>query len=256
VPLLKPGSTFNGQGTVTIRPETELGQYKLQACADSGKTSSEMDGQNNCLTSTGNIQVLPAPDLVVTSVTVPGLPTTVLPGAGLPITVVVTNQGTGQAKASTMKFVLVNTASSAEKNLNGTATIPIVPAGGSVTVQKTVTVYSDTASATYNVQACADSAKGVTESLESNNCGLADGVLTVLGPSAGHSDLVVTAVTDPPATALPSAGFSIAATVMNNGTDPAPPDDNQLLPREHEHRDQEVAQGRPERARAGPRRER
>jgi subtilase family serine protease len=33
---------------------------------------------------------------------------------------------------------------------------------------------------------------------------------------------VVTAVTDPPATALPSASFSIAATVANQGTDPAP----------------------------------
>ena len=223
VPLLKPGQSFNGQGTVTIRPLTPPGQYKLQACADSAKTSSEEDEQNNCLTSTGNIQVTPAPDLVVTSVTVSGLPTTVLPGAGLPITVVVTNQGTAQAKASTMKYVLVNTASSAEKNLNGTASIPLVPAGGSVTVQKTVTVYSDTASATYNVQACADSAKGVTESVENNNCGLADGVLTVLGPSAGHSDLVVTAVTDPPATALAGSSFQIAATVNNRGTDPAPP---------------------------------
>ena len=135
---------------------------------------------------------------------------------------VVTNQGTAQAKASTMKYVLVNTANSAEKNLNGTASIPIVPAGGSVTVQKTVTVYSDTASATYNVQACADSAKGVPESVESNNCGLADGVLTVLGPSAGHSDLVVTAVTDPPATALASSSFQIAATVNNRARIPRP----------------------------------
>jgi subtilase family serine protease len=223
VPLLKPGQTFNGQGTVTIRPLTPLGQYKLQACADSGKASPERDEQNNCLTSTGNIQVTPTPDLVVTSVTVPGLPTTVLAGASLPITVVVTNQGTAQAKASTMKYVLVNTASSAEKNLNGTATIPIVPAGGSVTVQKTVIVYSDTAAATYNVQACADSAKAVIETVESNNCELADGILTVLGPSAGHSDLVVTAVTDPPAAALPGSSFPIAATVNNQGTDPAPP---------------------------------
>ena len=45
----------------------------------------------------------------------------------------------------------------------------------------------------------------------------------MLGPSAGHSDLVVTAVTDPPATAMPSASFQIAATVGNQGTDPAPP---------------------------------
>ena len=123
-------------------------------------------------------------------------------------------------------------------------------------MQKTVTVYSDTASATYNVQACADSAKGVTESVESNNCGLADGVLTVLGPSAGHSDLVVTAVTDPPATALASTSFQVAATVDNQGTGSRAPDDDQLPPREHEHRDQEVAQGRSERAGAGPRRER
>jgi hypothetical protein len=140
-----------------------------------------------------------------------------------------------------MKYVLVDTASSAEKNLNGTATIPIVPVGGSVTVQKTVVVYSDTVAATYNVQACADSAKVLTEAMESNNCGLADGILTVLGPSAGHSDLVVTAVTDPPVGALPGASFPIAATVKNQGTDPAPATTTRFLV--HEHRDQYALKG-------------
>ena len=221
VPLLKPGQTFTEQVTMTIRPETAPGQYKLQACADSDKTAPEVDEQNNCLTSSGNIQVTPQPNLMVTSV-VAGLPKTVVAGDDLAITVVVKNAGLAQAKASTMKYVIVNTASSAEKNLNGTATIPVIEAGGSVTVQKTVTVYSDTASATYNVQACADSAKAIVETFESDNCGLADGALTVQGIVVGHSDLVVTAVPNPPSSVLPGAAFTLAPTVANQGTDPAP----------------------------------
>jgi uncharacterized membrane protein len=221
VPLLKPGQTFTEQVTMTIRPETAPGQYKLQACADTGKTAPEVDEQNNCLTSSGNIQVTPQPNLMVTSV-VAGLPKTVVAGDDLAITVVVKNAGLAQAKASTMKYVIINTVSGAEKNLNGTATIPIIEAGQSATVQKTVKVYSDTASATYNVQACADSAKAIVETFESDNCGLADGALTVQGVVVGHSDLVVTAVPDPPSSVLPSAAFTLAPTVANQGTDPAP----------------------------------
>jgi len=218
--LLKPGQTFTEQVTMTIRPETAPGQYKLQACADTGKTAPEVDEENNCLTSSGNIQVTPQPNLMVTSV-VAGLPKTVVAGDDLAITVVVKNDGLAQAKASTMKYVIINTATSGEKNLNGTATIPIIEAGQSATVQKTVKVYSDTASATYNVQACADSTKAITETFESDNCKLADGALTVQGIVVGHSDLVVTAVPDPPSSVLPSAAFTLAPTVANQGTDPA-----------------------------------
>jgi subtilase family serine protease len=221
VPLLKPGQTLTLQDTMTIRPETAPGQYKLQACADSDKTSPEVDEQNNCLTSSGNIQVTPQPNLVVMSVAA-GLPKTVVAGTNLAITVVVKNSGLAQAKSSTMKYVIINTASGVEKNLNGTATIPIIEAGQSATVQKTVIVYSDTASGTYNVQACADSTKAITETFESDNCGLADGALTVQGIVAGHSDLVVTAVPTPPSSVLPGAAFDLPATVANQGTDPAP----------------------------------
>jgi uncharacterized membrane protein len=220
VPLLKPGQTFTEQVTMTIRPETAPGQYKLQACADSAKTAPEEDEENNCLTSSGNIQVTPQPNLMVTSV-VAGLPKSVGAGDDLAITVVVKNAGLAQARAATMKYVIINTVSGAEKNLNGTATIPIINAGQSATVQKTVKVYSDTASATYNVQACADSTKAVIETFESDNCGLADGALTVQGIVVGHSDLVVTAVPDPPSSVLPSAAFTLAPTVANQGADPA-----------------------------------
>ena len=221
VPALGSGDTFAEPVTVTIRPETAPGQYKLQACADSEKTQPEVDEENNCRTSSGNIQVTPQPNLMVTSV-VAGLPKTVGAGDDLAITVVVKNAGLAQAKASTMKYVILNATSGAEKNLNGTATIPVIEAGQSATVQKTVKVYSDTASATYNVQACADSAKAIIETFESDNCGLADGALTVQGIVVGHSDLVVTAVPNPPSSVLPSAAFTLAPTVANNGTDPAP----------------------------------
>src|SRR5262249_53264425 len=150
---------------------TVPGSYQLQICADGGKVEAEVDENNNCVTSSGKIDVAPNPDLVVTSITIaPTLPRTVVPGASLAITAVGTNNGLVQAKASTMKYLLVNTVSGAEKNLNGTQTIPIVQPGASVTVQKTVTVYSDTATGAYAVELCADSAKVVTEKVESNNC--------------------------------------------------------------------------------------
>ena len=38
----------------------------------------------------------------------------------------------------------------------------------------------------------------------------------------GHSDLVVTAVPNPPGSVRPSAAFTLAPTVENDGTDPAP----------------------------------
>jgi subtilase family serine protease len=44
----------------------------------------------------------------------------------------------------------------------------------------------------------------------------------VQGIVVGHSDLVVTAVPNPPSSVLPSAAFSLAPTVANNGTDQAP----------------------------------
>ena len=95
--------------SITIRPETTPGQYKLQACVDSGKVAAEVDEGNNCLTSSGNIQVTPQPDLVV-DVGHGARPSRHgrCPAPICAITVVVTNTGLAQAKASTMKFVLVN----------------------------------------------------------------------------------------------------------------------------------------------------
>ena len=117
-PLLRPGWTFSEQQVVTIRPETAPGAYCFEACADGkSKSSSEEDENNNCTTSSGIITVTAVPNLQATSVTVTP-PLTVAPGDPLTIAAGVTNQGLAlKARASTMKFVLTNTANGAQKNL-------------------------------------------------------------------------------------------------------------------------------------------
>ena len=223
--LLKPGQTFTQQQIVTIRPETAPGSYRLEACADGKfKSQAEQDESNNCTTSSGIITVTAVPNLAVTSVAVTGAPLTVAPGDTLAIEAVVTNLGLAQAKASTMNFVLTNTANGAQKNLNGTQTIPVLNGSGqaSTTVQKTVTVYSDTPSGTYTVQACADSAKVIAETLESDNCNDSTATVTVQGVTVSNADLVVLSVTGPPTTAFPGDPFDVTAVVKNVGTEAAP----------------------------------
>ena len=224
VPVLEAGDSFTSQGNARIRAETLPGSYKLQSCINTGSAAvPEGDEENNCLTSSGNIQVTAVADLVITSVTVvPALPKTLAPNADIAFTVVVKNIGLAQARAATMKLLLINTSTGTEKNLNGTASIPVVNAGASVTVTKTVKVYSDTASGTYTVQACADSTKIVVELEDNNNCGNADGVLTVQGVTVSQADLVVLSVADPPASVLPSATFDVTATVKNQGSEASP----------------------------------
>jgi subtilase family serine protease len=222
-PLLKSGQTFTEQQIVTIRPETSPGSYRLEACADGkSKSAAEQSEDNNCTTSSGIITVTAVPNLVVTSVTVPGAPPTVEPGDTLAIEAGVTNLGLAQARASTMNFVLTNTANGAQKNLNGTQTIPVLNGQASTTVKKTVTVYSDTPSGTYTVQACADSAKVVAETFESDNCKDSTATVTVQGVTASNADLVVVSVTGPPTTAFPGDPFPVTAVVKNVGTEAAP----------------------------------
>ena len=134
-PVVKKGSTFTEQQVVTVRPETEPGTYRLQACADANRVEAERDENNNCLTSTGIMTVAAVPDLIVTSALVQGAPLTVAPNDHLSITTVVRNDGGAKAnKTSALKFILVNTANGAEKNLNGSATVPTLDGNTEVIV--------------------------------------------------------------------------------------------------------------------------
>jgi subtilase family serine protease len=219
VPALAPDGTFTEQETVTIRTDTLPGQYLLQACADAGKVDPEEDENNNCLTSSGPIQVTARADLVVTSVTVAGAPLTVnRKGGTLAITAAVANQGLADAPSSTMKFLLVNPVGGATKNLKGTQAVPSLVSGATANVQQTVSLYADTAPGTYTVRACVDSAKVIPETAEGNNCATTIETVTVQGTAPSNVDLVVTVLTDPPATALPGDSLPLTATVKNLGS--------------------------------------
>jgi subtilase family serine protease len=74
---LGPGATFTHTLTLTVRPETVPGTYRVQACADSGKAVIESDEDDNCKTSVGTVQVTPAADLLVQKVAVLDDPMTV-----------------------------------------------------------------------------------------------------------------------------------------------------------------------------------
>jgi len=221
-PLLKSGQTYTEQQVVVIRPETEPGTFRLQACANPDGVEPERDENNNCLTANGIITVAAVPDLIITSVDVDGAPLTAFPNDPLSITAVVRNDGGAKAaKSTTLKFTLVNTVTGVEKNLNGSATVPTLDPETEILVSASPKIYSDTLSGDYKVRICADSGKVLAEALESNNCADAPGTVTVQGVAQTNADLVVIDVPNPPAHALPGAPLMLTATVKNQGTENA-----------------------------------
>lgn len=220
VGALGPGATFTHAVTLTVKPETAPGTYRLQACADSGKTVAEKNENDNCKTSVGTVQVTPAPDLVVNQVTVTGAPLSVAQKGSLAVQLFVRNLGAQDAVASTLRFRLVSTGPTPlQKGLKGIATVPAVPVGTRVAISATPSVDEETVPGTYVVQACADYGSANQEISESNNCGLAPVTVTVTGLPLSLADLAVTALTPPPASKFPGETFALTATLRNNGTE-------------------------------------
>ena len=181
VPSLGKGQIFSDTQEVEVRAETLPGSYWLQACADSGKVVPEPNEEDNCLMSTGTVQVTALPDLIVLRVTVESTPVTVALGASFLVTSVVKNQGLGDAGPSTTKFYLVLTPGAAQKkDLGGTQAVPAAIHGAKNPAQVALEVENDTTPATYYVLACADSAKAVTENDEGNNCTTSAQTVTVV----------------------------------------------------------------------------
>jgi hypothetical protein len=102
-----PSAIFNGTGSVTVRPETLPGSYRVQGCADSGKVVFENDEDDNCALSTGVVQVTAVPDLVVTLVSPPLVP--VAHNTQVALTTRVKNKGLADAGGSYLRFFLVST---------------------------------------------------------------------------------------------------------------------------------------------------
>jgi subtilase family serine protease len=183
VPALNPNATFTEEFTVKVRPETVPGSYKVEACADSGKVVPEQDDEDNCKISTGSVTITAVPDLIVTSIAVPGGTPSIKRGTTFVVTSVVKNQGligsSGVATTTQFKLVRVN-AAAVTRTLGGTQAVdPLVAGASSPSLQTTVTIPGSTQTGQYQVQACADSGKALTESQEGNNCTTSVGKITV-----------------------------------------------------------------------------
>jgi subtilase family serine protease len=146
------------------------------------------------------------PDLLVTSVTVPGQG-----GAGLVIQVTDTtnNLGTGAAPSSTTTFYLSsNSVLEAADPVVGTRTIPELSAGASSTGTTSITLPDPLPPGTYSLFAKADGPGAVSESNEFNNSRF--GFIRI------GADLVVTGLSGP-ATAGAGSSIVISDTTANQG---------------------------------------
>jgi subtilase family serine protease len=216
VPALTPGQTFTDEETLTVRGNTPVGEYRVQACADGGKAVSEDDEADNCLLSAGTILVATQPDLRLSTVALANAPVIVPPGGTIQVGAVVQNAGVGDAAASTITFALVNAAGTV-RSLTGTQAVPVLAGGSSTATQTTVTVPSDTPFATYTARACIDAAGAVPEASDANNCTSAGETVKVAAVVEPKPDLIVAALTDAPVSVLPSETFIATATIKNLG---------------------------------------
>jgi len=151
-------------------------------------------------------------DLVV--VAIGNLPASAAPGATFSATDTVRNQGAGGAVQSKTRYYLSidGAKDAADTLLTGTRSVPALAPATQSAGTVTVTIPTTTILGTYHLVACADDTALVAEANETNNC-LATAATIVVG----RSDLVETAVTNPPAAARPGMSFAVTDTARNQG---------------------------------------
>ncbi len=210
-PRLAGGAASTGAVTVLVDSRTPPGTYHLLACADADDVVAERWNSNNCRASVGQVEVR-APDLVQLKVDDP--PPVALVGSTFVAGDKVLNRGNLAAGSSSTRYYLSldQTKSSGDRPLTGTRAVPGLAPGAASEDTKTVTVPSVPAG-NYYLIACADDTARIAESDEGNNCLASARRVKVAG-----ADLVVTAVSNPPATALPGGTFSVTETVRNQGS--------------------------------------
>jgi len=209
VPALVGNQTSTATISLLIPSSTALGAYFLLACADDTGLVDETNETDNCLASTAMLQI-GRPDLVVTALT--GVPSAAIPGSFFPLTDTVKNQSAFPAGVSRTQFFLSadGAKDSGDRVMSGARVVPALESGLSSTGTVTVTVPSNTPLGAYYVLACADGIGAVPETDESNNCLRSTAPIQV-----GRPDLAVTALGEPPATAVRGSSLKVSDTVTN-----------------------------------------
>jgi hypothetical protein len=158
------------------------------------------------------------PDLLVAALASP--PATLPAGQTFPITETTRNAGNAGAGASTTRYYLSRNAVKGpdDRRLGATRRIAGLAAGAESSAPVTLRVPADLAPASYLLLACADDTGVVAERAEDNNCRASAGRVAVTA-----RDLVVTALADPPATALLGGPLKVRDTTGNQGLSRAGP---------------------------------
>jgi subtilase family serine protease len=213
VPTLGPGADSGDKAvTVTIPSTMPLGTYYLLACADDTALVIEAEENNNCGASAMPVQVT-RPDLVPTAVSNP--PSAAPPGSSFKLSDTVQNQGLVAAAATTTRYYL-----SADQHkgtgdtlLIGSRSTPSLGPGISSTgATLSVTIPSTIPLGLYYLLACADDTAAVKETDELNNCRSSATPVQVTRP-----DLIVTAMSNSPASAARGSSLKVSETVQNQG---------------------------------------
>jgi hypothetical protein len=213
VPGLAPGASSSKSGTKLTVPSTvPLGHYQLIACADDTAKNTEISEANNCTAAASRVQV-GRPDLIVGHV--PTVPSEIAPGKTFSTSAATTNQGTASAAPSTVRFYFSTdeTKDGSDTLLAGSISVKSLTGGQTATSSKTLSVPAVTPDGSYRLLACADDTLTVSELDETNNCRASAAVVVVK-----RADLTQTTLSNPPATLLAGANFSVTDTVINIGS--------------------------------------
>ncbi|MGH6693521.1 MAG: CARDB domain-containing protein, partial [Gammaproteobacteria bacterium] len=211
LPSLLPSGVSTGTVSVTVPAATPTGFYHVLACADGTGQVIESSEPNNCRASAGLVRVT-VPDLMETALSDP--PASAQAGGSFSASDTVANQGLASSSSSTTRYYLsTDTVSDAsDVALSGSRSISTLSAGVSSSGNATVTIPSTAPGGSFRLLACADGNQVVFESNEANNCRASNGHIQVQ-----VRDLVVTSVTNPPASASPNTTFTVTDTTMNQG---------------------------------------
>jgi subtilase family serine protease len=207
---LAAGAPSSGTVTVTIPSSTTPGQYYLLACADDLGQVTEGNEANNCIASSGTLEVT-GPDLVETSVVDP--PPQAPSGSEIQVGDTVTNQGSGAAGASTTRYYLSsNTSKDGLDAPLGVRAVDALPVNGVSSGNVAVSIPASLLGGSWYLLACADDGNLVAESNETNNCRASASQVQITAP-----DLVELSVSDPPPSAPAGSGFLVSDITKNNG---------------------------------------
>jgi uncharacterized repeat protein (TIGR02543 family) len=142
------------------------GTVALKAVADCGNAVEETDETNNELTK--EVEVLLPADLTVTGITVPEKPEKIIAGSLVPVTVILLNNGPGEAKTFTVALYAgsIKGKKAGPEEPVGTVTVELLPAGASTAIELT---WTPAEAEKYLLRAVADAGDAVKETNETNN---------------------------------------------------------------------------------------